>query len=274
MIKNFYDEQDIRLFQGDCLQIIDFLIENNIKVDAIITDPPYGTTACKWDSVIPFDDMWDRLKKIRKDTTPIILFNSEPFGSFLRCSNIKEYKYDWIWEKNFSGGFATAKKMPMKYHENISVFYKKQCLYNPQFQEYADSVKKRFKDGENVNVTKQQQNNTNQIHNGFGSAEHQIHISRGKYPQSVQFFKGVPNCNGTRVHPTQKPVELIEYLIKTYTNEWDLVLDFTMGSGTTGVACKKLNRKFIGIELDENYFNIAINRIKEVENDTTNISDN
>lgn len=177
-------------------------------------------------------------------------------------------------EKNFSGGFATAKKMPMKYHENISVFYKKQCLYNPQFQEYADSVKKRFKDGENINVTKQQQNNTNQIHNGFGSAEHQIHISRGKYPQSVQFFKGVPNCNGTRVHPTQKPVELIEYLIKTYTNEWDLVLDFTMGSGTTGVACKKLNRKFIGIELDENYFNIAINRIKEVENDTTNISDN
>lgn len=259
----------IDLYNGDCLEVMDKMIADGVIVDAIITDPPYGTTACKWDIVIPFEQMWLRLNKLIKPSGAIVLFGSEPFSSALRMSNINNYKYDWIWEKNSSGGFATAKRMPMKYHENISIFYTKQPTYNPQFEEYADSVKKRFKEGDKVNVDKQKENSTNQIQNGFGSSDHSISHKRGKYPSSVQKISGVPNANGVRVHPTQKPVALMEYLIKTYTNENETVLDFTMGSGSTGVACKNTNRKFIGIELDEIYFNIAKERIenKEVEND-------
>ena len=251
--------KNINLFNGDCLEVMKGIPDGS--VDLVLTDPPYGTTACKWDSVIDFDLMWVELKRIIKPNGAIVLFGSEPFSSALRMSNIKQYRYDWIWHKNFSGGFATAKKMPMKYHENISVFYEKLPTYNPQFEDYADSVKKRFKEGERVNVDKQKQNSTNQIHNGFGSSEHVISHKRGKYPSSVQKVSGVPNANGSKLHPTQKPVALMEYLIKTYTNESETVLDFTMGSGTTGVACKNLDRKFIGIELDETYFNIAKERI-------------
>ena len=251
---------DVDLMQGDCLEKMKDIPDGS--VDLILADPPYGTTACKWDSVIPFDQMWERLNKLIKPNGAIVLFGSEPFSSALRMSNIKNYKYDWVWEKNFSGGFATAKRMPMKYHENISIFYKNQPVYNPQFEEYADSVKKRFKDGEAVNVDKQSKKSTNKIHNGFGSSAHSISHTRGKYPSSVQKISGVPNANGARVHPTQKPVALMEYLIKTYANECETVLDFTMGSGTTGVAAKNLNRKFIGIELDENYFDIAKDRIE------------
>ena len=252
----------IELIQGDCLEAMKSIPAES--VDMVLTDPPYGTTACKWDSVIPFDKMWEQLNRIIKPNGAIVLFGSEPFSSALRMSNIKNYRYDWIWEKNFSGGFATAKKIPMKYHENISIFYKKLPTYNPQFEDYADSVKKRFKEGDSVNVDKQKDNSTNQIHNGFGpSSPPVISHKRGKYPSSVQKIKGVPNANGARVHPTQKPVALMEYLIKTYTNEGETVLDFTMGSGTTGVACKNLNRKFIGIELDPEYFKIAKKRINE-----------
>ena len=246
----------------DCLEVMKSIPDGSI--DAIITDPPYGTTACKWDSVIPFEPMWAELKRIIKPNGAIVLFGSEPFSSALRMSNIKNYKYDWIWEKNFSGGFATAKRMPMKYHENISIFYTKQPTYNPQFEEYADSVKKRFKDGASVNVDKQSKKSTNQIHNGFGSSAHSISHTRGKYPSSVQKISGVPNANGVRFHPTQKPVALIEYLIKTYTNEWETVLDFTMGSGTTAIACLNTNRNFIGIEKDEKYFDIATKRINNL----------
>ena len=253
----------IRLEHGDCLEVMDKLIEEGIKVDAIITDPPYQITACKWDKLIPFDKMWERLNKLIKPNGAIVLFGSEPFSSALRMSNIKNYKYDWVWEKNSSGGFATAKHQPMKYHENILVFAQSKTVYNPQFQEYADSVKKRFKEGESVNVNKQSEKSTNQIHNGFGSSPHSISFRRGKYPSSVQKIDGVPNT--IRLHPTQKPVALMEYLIKTYTNEKELVLDFTMGSGSTIVACKNLNRNAIGIELDDGYFEIAKNRIGEDE---------
>ncbi|MBC8548087.1 MAG: site-specific DNA-methyltransferase [Candidatus Brocadiales bacterium] len=177
-------------------------------------------------------------------------------------SNIKNYKYDWIWHKNTTGGFATAKKIPMKYHEVVSVFYKKLPTYNPQFQQYSESTKKRFKDGEKVNRSTQIENSTNSIQGGLSLVGEQgIEIKRGKYPESVIKIKSVPNCNGTKLHPTQKPVALMEYLIKTYTNEGELVLDFTMGSGSTGVACKNLNRNFIGIELDDKYFEIAKERI-------------
>ena len=250
---------NVWLMKGDCLERMKEIESGS--VDLILTDPPYGTTACKWDSVIPFDLMWEQLKRIIKPNGAIVLFGSEPFSSALRMSNIKNYKYDWIWEKNFSGGFATAKRMPMKYHENISIFYTKQPTYNPQFEEYADSVKKRFKDGASVNVDKQSKKSTNQIHNGFGSSAHSISHTRGKYPSSVQKISGVPNANGVRVHPTQKPVALMEYLVKTYTNENETVLDFTMGSGTTGVACMNTNRKFIGIEMDDHYFDIGTKRI-------------
>ena len=253
----------IELYNGDCLEVMDKLIEEGIKVDAIITDPPYGTTACKWDSIIPFDKMWERLNKLIKPNGAIVLFGSEPFSSALRMSNIKNYKYDWVWHKNFSGGFATAKKMPMKYHENISIFYTKQPTYNPQFEEYADSVKKRFKEGERVNTDKQSKKSTNKIHDGFGSSEHSISFKRGRYPSSVQKIDGVPNANGVRLHPTQKPVPLLEYLIKTYTNENELVLDFTMGSFTTAIACINTKRDFIGIELDNKYFEVGTKRVNE-----------
>jgi DNA modification methylase len=250
----------MKLFNDDCLKVLPTIPDKSI--DLILTDPPYGTTACKWDSVIPFEPMWKELKRIIKDNSAIALFGSEPFSSYLRTSNIKWFKYDWIWHKNFSGGFSSAKKQPMKYHEIISIFYNKQSKYNPQFEEYAESVKKRFKEGERVNTDKQLKKSTNKIHKGFGSSKHNISFKKGKYPQSVQKIKGVPNCNNIRKHPTQKPVALLEYLIKTYTNENDTVLDFTMGSGSTGVACKNLNRDFIGIELDQEYFKIAKERIE------------
>ena len=254
----------INLIKGDCLEVMKTIKDGSI--DAIITDPPYGTTACKWDSVIDFDLMWEQLNRIIKPNGAIVLFGSEPFSSALRMSNIKNYRYDWIWHKNMGGGFATAKKLPMKRHEIISIFYNKLPTYNPQFQEYSDSTKKRFKDGEKVNRSKQLLNSTNQINNGLSfEGEQGIELKRGKYPESVQFFKNVNNANGVRLHPTQKPLPLMEYLIKTYTNENETVLDFTMGSGTTMVACQNLNRNGIGIEQDDNYFEIAEQRIKENE---------
>ena len=244
---------------GDCLELM-----KNIEpasVDAIITDPPYGTTACKWDSVIDFDLMWEQLNRIIKPNGAIVLFGSEPFSSALRMSNIKNYKYDIIWHKNQSGGFALAKKRIMKYHENISIFYKKQPTYNPQFEEYADSVKSRYKKDSKTNVSKALRDGYKNNTQNIKKVECEVNLTRGKYPSSVQFFKAPATANGARLHPTQKPVALMEYLIKTYTNEGETVLDFTMGSCSTGVAAKNTNRNFIGIEMDENYFEIATNRI-------------
>ena len=253
----------IRLIQGDCIEEMEKLIDDDIKVDMVLTDPPYGTTACKWDSVIPFEHMWKCLNGLTYDNTPIVLFGSEPFSSNLRMSNIYNYRYDWIWHKNSSGGFVNAKKMPMKYHEIISIFYKKQPTYNPQFQEYKDSTKQRFKNDGRVNRSKQIENSTNQIQDGLKGVESEVKLNRGKYPESVQYFKSVHTANGTRLHPTQKPVKLLEYLIKTYSNENDTVLDFTMGSGSTGVACMNTNRNFIGIEIDTNYYEIANDRLNK-----------
>lgn len=234
------------------------------SIDMILCDLPYGTTACKWDSVIPFEKLWEHYNRIIKPNGVIALFGSEPFSSYLRLSNIKMFRYDWIWHKNFSGGFATAKRQPMKYHEIISVFYKAQPTYNPQFQEYADSVKTRFKEGESVNRTKQVSSSTNQIHGGLSYAgEQPISFHRGKYPESVQKFDGVPNCNGIRIHPTQKPTQLLEYLIRTYTNEGEIVLDNCIGSGSTAIAAINTNRNFIGFELDGAYYNLAKDRINQ-----------
>lgn len=240
------EDKNIRLYNGDCLELMDRLIEKGVKVDAVITDPPYGTTACKWDSVIPFEEMWKRLKLLRKDNTPIVLFGSEPFSSMLRCSNLKEYKYDWVWDKKKGGNPLLSKKQPIKVHELIHIFYRHN--YYP-IMTPRDKVKYRGKNRGKISET---------TNNCFSEDKAYTH----KYPKSILEYSNA-NQKG-KLHPTQKPVELLEYLIKTYTNEGDTVLDFTMGSGSTGVACKNLNRKFIGIELDEKYFDISVQRIMEV----------
>ena len=232
----------INLMQGDCLERMKEIPSGS--VDMILTDPPYGTTACKWDSIIPLEPMWEQLKRIIKPNGAIVIFGSEPFSSSLRISNIKQYKYDWIWQKPKGTGHLNAKRMPMNNFENISVFYKRQCLYNPQY-----SVGDQYKAKSGISSF-----------DGYGKDNRIGNDNTGKrYPKRVLSFGVVER--GT-VHPTQKPVTLMEYLIKTYTNENETVLDFTMGSGSTGVAAKNLNRKFIGIELDEGYFNIAKERIE------------
>ena len=239
----------MKLYQGECLEIMDLLISQGVKVDAIITDPPYGTTACKWDSVIPFDAMWERLNKLIKPNGAIVLFGSEPFSSKLRCSNLKIYKYDWVWHKTTATGHLNAKKMPMKANELISVFYSKQCLYNPQKTTGHKRKVSSVKHKRNCIKT--------EVYNEHGLTEYD---STERYPRTVIKFK--TDKQKIKLHPTQKPVALMEYLIKTYTNENELVLDFTMGSGSTGVACKNTNRDFIGIELDKGYYSIAVERIK------------
>jgi site-specific DNA-methyltransferase (adenine-specific) len=216
--------------------------------DAIITDLPYGTTVCKWDSVIPFEDMWRELKRIRKDRTPIVLFGSEPFSSALRMSNIKEFKYDWIWKKTKAGNFQLCRKQPMKYHEIISVFYKKFPTFNLFNLRKLDRPIKSSRKNKGSNLGHcTDKGNYFQTETGFHFSILEFSNKSGK---------------GYSYHPTQKPLALLEYLIKTYTNEGDLVLDFTCGSGTTLVVCEKLNRKWIGIEINEEYCEIAKQRIK------------
>ncbi len=238
----------IDLYNGDCLKVMDDLIAKGVIVDAIITDPPYGTTACKWDSIIDFEQMWIRLNKLIKPNGAIVLFGSEPFSSALRMSNIKNYKYDWIWEKEQGTGFARSKKQPLRKHEIISVFYDKQPFYNSQ-GEKLDKEKM---------VKRKANSNNNSESDSLANSEDRISVYTHTTKHTLLRFN-----RDKGVHPTQKPVALMEYLIKTYTNENEVVLDFTMGSGSTGVACVNTNRKFIGIEMDSNYFNIADKRIKE-----------
>jgi len=240
----------INLLHGDCLELMKDI--PNVSIDAIITDPPYGTTACKWDSVIPFELMWEQLNRIIKDNGAIIFTASQPFTSNLIMSNTKMFKHEWIWEKNRGSNFATLRYAPMKEHESILVFCKTSPKYFPIMQQ---------RKGAGLDRTKYKYNPTNTgKREALGNLEmtHANHNGNNelRYPSSIQKFN-------TEVgkHPTQKPVTLMEYLIKTYTQENDTVLDFTMGSGTTGVACKNLNRNFIGIELDKNYFDIATERI-------------
>jgi len=238
----------IDLYKGDCLEVMDRLIEQGVKVDAIITDPPYGTTACKWDSVIPFDEMWIRLNKLIKPNGAIVLFGSEPFSSALRMSNIKNYKYDWVFNKKLAGNAQLAKHQPLKIHELIHVFSSKgRATYFPQ------KTKGKMRKKMGMSMKKNEIATSNSIQEEY--------VNDLYYPKSIQEFSMANRLN--RVHPTQKPVALMEYLIKTYTNENETVLDFTMGSGTTGVACKNLNRRFIGIELNGKYFEIATKRLAE-----------
>lgn len=239
----------IALYKGDCLEIMQYLIDKGVKVDSVIADIPYGTTKCPWDSIIPFDEMWKKLKEIKKDNTSILLFGNEPFSSALRMSNIREYKYDIYWQKERATNIFQLKKRPAKVIENICVFYNKQPKYNPQMTEYKGKKRiNKVKDGKIGTLI------------DFNNKKPKEYIDNGyRYPlQIVQFKRDILKSN---LHPTQKPLELMKYLVLTYTNEGDTVLDFTMGSGTTGLACKELNRNFIGIELDEKYFEIAKERL-------------
>ena len=243
-------ERESILWNGDCLELMKNIPDKSI--DMILCDLPYGTTNCKWDIIIPFELLWKQYERIIKDNGAIVLFGSEPFSSYLRISNIKIFRYDWVWEKTKGGGFALVKKQPLKRHETISVFYKKQPIYNPIKFIVPDNKRDKRKNINNPKATKND------------STQPKFNLVRKKddgtrYPISVLHFN---SCWGKNQHPTQKPVALLEYLIKTYTNEGDLVLDNCMGSGSTGVACKHLNRKFIGIELDKEYFEIAKNRIE------------
>ena len=233
----------VDLQQGDCLELMKNIPEKS--VDMILSDLPYGTTACKWDSIIPFDDLWAAYKRIIKDNGAIVLFGSEPFSTKLRSSNLSMFKYDWIWEKPKGSGFFNAKKMPLKNHEIISVFYKKLPTYNPQMTKGKPYKCKQGYVGEYLS-------------GGKGGV---VTINEGvRYPTSIQHS----NIE-TGYHPTQKPVALCEYLIKTYTNEGETVLDNCMGSGTTGVACVNTDRNFIGIELDDHYFEVATERINQAQ---------
>ena len=241
----------MNLINGECIEEMYKLIDNNVKVDLILTDIPYGTTDCKWDDVIPFDDMWDCIKGIRKDTTPVLLFGVEPFSSLLRVSNINEYKFDWIWKKSRFTNFMNVKRQPGKIVEYISVFYKKQGTYNPQMEKGEPYVRKATGKPKSKELIANAP-----LDNGKSNPE------GWRYPKNILDFKF---HNVGNYHPTQKPVPLLEYLVKTHSNEGDVVLDFTMGSGSTGVACRQLNRDFIGIELDEDYFKIAQDRISSVQ---------
>ena len=239
----------IDLYNGDCLEIMKNIYDKS--VDMILCDLPYGTTACKWDSIIPFDKLWKQYNRIIKDDAAIVLFGSEPFSTELRHSNLEMYKYDWIWDKKKSSSALNCNYQPLKIHEIISVFGKMATTYskngnmkyNPQGIISCEKVNKR------------NSNKADIFHSNPNIPTIQKYTN---YPKSILSFSRENKC----VHPTQKPVTLLEYLIKTYTNEGDLVLDNCMGSGSTGVACINTNRNFIGMELDENYFNIAKKRIE------------
>ena len=237
----------MNLMLGDCLERMKEIPDGS--VDLILADPPYGTTACKWDSVIDLPLMWEQLKRVIKPNGAIVLFGSEPFSSFLRCSNIKDYKYDWYWQKERPTNVMQVKRRAGKVVETISVFYSSQCLYIPQKTAHTGELR------------------TNKIKNGTlgvlidskNGTPTSYRDDRTRYP--IQVLKFNRDCLKLNLHPTQKPVALMEYLIKTYTNEGETVLDFVAGSFTTGVAAKNLNRKFIGIEKDAGYFEIAKQRL-------------
>ena len=242
-----------KLYNGNCLEVMDKLIEEGIKVDCILCDPPYGTIKCKWDAVIPFDEMWDRLNKLIKPNGAILLFGNEPFTSELICSNLKGFKYRWDWNKKIPSGVGYAKYRPMQQTEDISVFTKngEKTIYNPQMIKRDKPIKS----GGN----KLKENSCSTLV-GIDTTKEYKKTYEYKNPTTLIEFDKIRKGS---LHPTQKPTDLLEYLIKTYTNENEVVLDFTIGSGSTGVACANTNRKFIGIELDSNYFNIASKRIEE-----------
>ena len=244
----------INLMQGDCLELMKEIPDGS--VDMVLTDPPYGTTACKWDSVIPFEPMWEQLKRVTKKNGAIVMTASQPFTSALIMSNVKGFSYSWSWIKTRPTGFANAKKQPLRCVEDVVVFYTKHPTYNPQGLIRVNKACKNSKSAGGDTLREDTSASSGKGNLRTGGADYVQEFTN--YPRQVLEFS---HDSRSRLHPTQKPVALMEYLIKTYTNEGETVLDFTMGSGTTGVAAKNLGRDFIGIELDENYFNIARERI-------------
>lgn len=238
-----------KIYLGDCLELMPKHVEDK-SIDMIFCDLPYGTTQNKWDSIIPFNELWKEYKRVIKDNGVIVLFAQTPFDKVLGSSNLKMLKYEWVWEKTQATGHLNAKKMPMKAHENILVFYKNLPTYNPQktkgHKPMNSGVRRSSLKNENYNEI-------NKVDLPFGGAT-------DRYPRTVLEFKSDKQKN--YLHPTQKPLDLIEYMIKTYTNEGDLILDNTCGSGTTLMGAKNLNRDYIGIEKEKKYFNISLNRLK------------
>ena len=250
-MKPDYEEKGIKAYLGDCLEVMPYIEDNS--VDAIITDLPYGTTACKWDAVIRFEPMWEQVKRLLKKNGTFVTTASQPFTSALIISNTRMFKYEWIWEKNRGSNFATTKYQPMKEHENVLVFCDGTTVYNPIYEKRAGGGKARA-----LHVINPSNTGRREALNGMEAKDSRSINPDQRVPRSIQKFN-------TEVgkHPTQKPVALYEYLIKTYTNEEETVLDFTAGSFTTGVACIKTKRNFIGIEKEEKYFEIGKERMKK-----------
>ncbi len=234
----------VDLHLGDCLEILPTLSDDS--VDMLLVDLPYGTTACKWDSIIPLDKLWEQYNRICKKNAAMIFTASQPFSTTLAASNIEDFKYEWIWEKPQGTNPMNAKVMPLKSHENILVFYRKKPTYNPQMWKstpYSGFISETKKIGEVY---------------GKQQSKHRDNPEGTRYPKTILKYK-----QERGYHPTQKPVGLMAYLIKTYSNKGETILDNTMGSGTTGVACMNTGRNFIGIESDKKYFKIAKKRISE-----------
>lgn len=228
----------MQLFLGDCLEKLKLIPKESI--DLVISDPPYGITKCEWDQVIPFEPLWVELKRVTKPNAAILIFGAEPFSSHLRLSNLKNYRYDLIFEKSHSTGWLNANRQPLRAHENISVFYEKSPTYNPQ------------KTTGHIRKTSARCGNTTPIYNASSSYSY---ASTERYPRSIIKFASDKQKNA--LHPTQKPINLLKYLIKTYSNQGDTVLDFAMGSGSTGAAALELDRDFVGIESNQTFFNAA-----------------
>ena len=231
-----YKDDSIWLMKGDCLERMKEIESGS--VDMVLADVPYGTTQCKWDSIIPLEPMWEQLRRIIKPNGAIVMTAAQPFTSFLICSNTDMFKYCWVWKKSKPTGHLNAKKQPLRTYEDVVVFYGNQCIYNPQGVKPTDKVVSRTNRG------------------NYGECSKTTRQTVTNYPRNIVEF---PSVDG--VHQTQKPVALMEYLIKTYTNEGEVVLDFAAGSGTTGVAARNLGRKLIGIEMDDHYFEVAKGRI-------------
>lgn len=234
---------EIKLYQGDCLDLMKNIPDKS--VDMILCDLPFGITQCKWDKKIPFDFLWEQYNRIVKENGAVVLFAQMPFTAELVMSNPKNFKYMWIWYKHYCRNFLNAKKQPLRTTENVCVFYRKQCTYNPEMRK---------------GKLRQKNNSTNQ-RGCYGKYDALKYTNDVYYPTDILDFAGVPNTENQ--HPTQKPIDLLEYLIKTYTNKGETVLDNCMGSGSTGVSCVNTNRNFIGMELDRDYFHMAKERIEK-----------
>ena len=246
-----------KLFHGDCLDVMSTLPDG--CVDMVFADLPYGTTQNAWDSLIPFDKLWEAYRRVVKEDGAIVLTAQPPFDKVLACSNLKDFRYEWIWEKNKATGHLNAKKMPMKAHENILVFYRKLPTYNPQ-KTTGHKPMNAVLPRDNI-PEPDKKRNYNHVDKRLGNSGG----GTDRYPRDVLYFPVINNDDPLKFHPTQKPVELIEYFIKTYSNPGDTILDNCMGSGSTCIACINTDREYIGIEFGEEYYHQADEWIKSVQ---------